>query len=117
MIIASDKSTNHKELMVMKKALLVIDIQNDYFPEGSHPLWNTEEALNRIVTAIENAQNHDIAVIHIQHVADNSSGIAPFLDKGTEGVKIHNSIVAEVPDAPFLLSDYMNCRLRNGTNL
>jgi nicotinamidase-related amidase len=32
----------------MSKALLVIDVQNDYFPEGKFPLWNTHtiEVLN-----------------------------------------------------------------------
>ncbi|MDF5662807.1 cysteine hydrolase, partial [Vibrio parahaemolyticus] len=28
-----------------QKALLVIDLQNDYFTEGKFPLWNTESTL------------------------------------------------------------------------
>ena len=28
-----------------KRALIVIDLQNDYFPGGLFPLWNTEETL------------------------------------------------------------------------
>lgn len=30
-----------------KTALLVIDIQNDYFPDGKFPLWNTDKILIR----------------------------------------------------------------------
>lgn len=90
----------------MKKALLVIDIQNDYFPGGSYPLWNTEETLNRIVTAIENAQRDNITVIHIQHIADSSLGIAPFFNKGTEGVNIHKKILAAAPDAPVVIKKH-----------
>jgi len=29
----------------MTKALLVIDLQNDYFPGGKFPLWNAEAVL------------------------------------------------------------------------
>ena len=37
----------------MTKALLVIDLQNDYFPGGKFPLWNTEAVLQNIERAIE----------------------------------------------------------------
>ena len=30
----------------MSKALLLIDLQNDYFPGGAFSLWNTEETLS-----------------------------------------------------------------------
>ncbi len=56
--------------------------------------------------------NLDIAVMHIQHVADSSSGIATILNRGTEGVKIHNSIVAAAPDAPVVIKNYAERSLR-----
>ena len=40
----------------MKKALLVIDLQNDYFPGGSFELWNTSVVLENTLKAIEKAQ-------------------------------------------------------------
>lgn len=73
----------------MKKALLVIDVQNDYFPEGKFPLWNTEEVLNKVEKAIEKAKSKDIPVILVQHVIENG----PFFNRGTEGVKIHPRIL------------------------
>lgn len=32
----------------MTKALLVIDLQNDYFPGGKFPLWNMDVILENI---------------------------------------------------------------------
>ena len=39
-----------------KRALIVIDLQNDYFPGGLFPLWNTEETLRNILAAIGKAR-------------------------------------------------------------
>jgi nicotinamidase-related amidase len=82
-----------------KPALIVIDLQNDYFPEGKFPLWNTESTLVNIETAIAKAQAKQIPVIHVQHVADASKGIAPFFNEGTTGVEIHPRILAAAPDS------------------
>ena len=57
----------------MSKALLVIDLQNDYFSEGQFPLWNTEQTLANIEQAIATAQTQNIPVILIQHIADSVS--------------------------------------------
>lgn len=69
----------------MKKALLIIDLQNDYFSGGKFPLWNTDKTLENVVKAIEKANSKGIPVIHIQHIADPKAGIAPFFNEGTEG--------------------------------
>lgn len=90
----------------MKKALLVIDLQNDYFPGGLFPLWNTEETLERIEKAIELANNKGIQVIHIQHVADPKVGIAPFFNEGTHGVEIHERILKAATNAPVVVKHY-----------
>ena len=81
-----------------KQALIVIDLQNDYFPEGKFPLWNTESTLVNVETAIAKAQAKKIPVIHVQHVADASKGIAPFFNEGTTGVEIHPRILAAAPN-------------------
>ena len=76
----------------MKKVLLLIDLQNDYFPGGQFPLGNTETTLSNIKAVINAAQTKGIAVIHIQHIADPKMGIAPFFNQGTEGAAIHSQI-------------------------
>ncbi len=57
------------------KALLVIDLQNDYFPGGKFPLWNAEAVLGNIEQAIGMAAAQGIPVVVVQHVA---KGPAPF---------------------------------------
>ena len=88
----------------MKKALLVIDLQNDYFPGGKFPLWNTYAILQNIERAIAKANAQGIPVIHIQHVA--KQGMAPFFNEGTPGADIHPSILAAAPKAPVVVKEF-----------
>lgn len=99
----------------MKKALLLIDIQNDYFSGGKFPLWNTEATLDTIVSAIKAAQAKGVAVIHVQHVANPAAGIAPFFNQGTEGVAIHPRVLEAAPDAPVVVKEFADSFYR--TNL
>jgi len=88
------------------KALIMIDLQNDYFPGGLFPLWNTEAVLQNIETAIVGARAKGIPVIHVQHVADSKTGIAPFFNEGTTGFELHPRILAAAPDAPVVVKHY-----------
>ena len=90
----------------MKKALLVIDLQNDYFPEGKFPLWNVEVTLSNIEKAIHSANEKSIPIIHIQHVANPEMGISPFFNQETEGAAIHPRILAAAPDAPVVVKEF-----------
>ena len=90
----------------MTKALLVIDLQNDYFPGGKFPLWNTEAVLQNIERAIEKANAQGIPVIHIQHIANSKLGIAPFFNEGTVGADIHPRILAAAPNAPIVVKEF-----------
>lgn len=90
----------------MSQALLVIDIQNDYFPKGAFPLWNTAGTLDNIEQAIHKAQAQQIPVILIQHIADKTRGLSPFFNEGTEGVAIHPRILAVAPKAPIVIKHF-----------
>lgn len=90
----------------MSKALLVIDLQNDYFTDGAFPLWNPEGTAERIEAAIGAAQDKGVHVVHIQHVADPAQGISPFFNEGTEGVKIHDKVLAAAPSAPVVKKSF-----------
>ncbi len=90
----------------MKRALLLIDLQNDYFPGGLFPLWDTERTLPALVGAIERARTAGIEVIHIQHIANPEAGIAPFFNKDTPGAAIHPIILSAAPDAPIVVKEY-----------
>lgn len=90
----------------MSKALIVIDLQNDYFPDGKFPQWHPEETLANVERAIEQARAKGVPVIHVQHIADASRGIAPFFNAGTPGVEIHPRILAAAPDAPVVVKHF-----------
>jgi nicotinamidase-related amidase len=88
------------------KALLVIDVQNDYFPDGKFPLWNTDVVLENIERAMGKANAKNIPVVIIQHIANSEMGIAPFFNKGTEGAGIHPHTHAAAPNAPVVVKEF-----------
>lgn len=83
-----------------KTALLVIDLQNDYFERGAFPLWEAEATAARVGDAIRRARAAGIEVILVQHVA---KATAPFFNAGTPGAEIHPAIRAAAPDAPVVV--------------
>lgn len=84
----------------MTRCLLIIDIQNDYFPGGKLPLWQAEETETRIVQAIQTARAQGDKVILVQHVSTSASGL---FAKDSEGVAIRPAIVAAAGDAPVVI--------------
>ena len=58
----------------MNRTLLVIDIQNDYFPGGLLPLWQAEETEARIVAAIHAARARGDGIVLVQHVSTAPAG-------------------------------------------
>ena len=89
-----------------QKALIVIDLQNDYFPEGKFPLWNTEQTLANIEAAISKAHEQNIPVIIVQHIANSEMGIAPFFNKDSSGAEIHPRIVQAAPEARVIIKEF-----------
>ena len=81
-------------------ALIVIDVQNDYFPTGAYPLHDTQAVLERTVQAVRSAQAQGLPVVLVQHVA---KGPSPFFNADTEGVQIHPLLRAAAPDAPVVV--------------
>jgi nicotinamidase-related amidase len=88
----------------MTQALLVIDLQNDYFPGGKFPLWHTDAVLVNIEQAVRAARAKGIPVILIQHIA--KQGPAPFFNQGTTGARIHPRLLAAAPDAPIIVKEH-----------
>ena len=76
----------------MTTALLVIDVQNDYFPSGAFPLWNPEATLEATVAAIGRARSRGEPVIFIRHEAATVD--SPVFRPGTPGAEIHSRIIA-----------------------
>ena len=96
----------------MGKALLVIDIQNDYFPGGGHPLVEPEAAADSAARVLESFRSSGDPVIHLKHVWDEPE--ATYMRPGTDGGEIHPS-VAPADGEPVIEKDAPNGFL--GTDL
>lgn len=76
--------------MEIKTALLLIDIQNDYFEGGMNPLEGSLEAGLNAQKLLSHFRKHSLPVIHIRHIS-NRPGSTFFLPD-TEGADIHQCV-------------------------
>ncbi|MEO6808336.1 MAG: isochorismatase family protein, partial [Isosphaeraceae bacterium] len=51
----------------MKRALLVIDVQNEYFPEGALPVTHPSGHLENVLRVMDAAQGAGVPIVVIQH--------------------------------------------------
>lgn len=70
-----------------ERALLIIDIQNDYFPGGKMALEGAEAAAENAALALEQFRRLGSPVYHVQHLSIRPG--ATFFIPGTTGVEIH----------------------------
>jgi nicotinamidase-related amidase len=69
------------------QALILVDIQNDYFPGGKNPLVGADVAVTMAKKVLDKAREKHEPIIHIQHISLRSS--ATFFLPGTPGADIH----------------------------
>jgi nicotinamidase-related amidase len=74
----------------MKTALLIIDIQNDYFDKGTNPLTGSDKASENARLILDRFRKENLSVIHIQHIATRPS--ATFFLPETKGAEIHENV-------------------------
>ncbi|MGN7396554.1 cysteine hydrolase family protein [Peribacillus frigoritolerans] len=76
----------------MSTALIIVDIQNDYFPNGKMELSNPEKAAANAAKVLEwFRQNNKDNIFHVQHIASDS-GLGFFLPN-TDGVKLNEAVL------------------------
>lgn len=73
------------------EALLVIDVQKDYFRGGKMELAGSIEAAERICTLVSLFRKKGSPVIHVQHISVRPG--ASFFAPGTEGVEFHERVL------------------------
>ena len=78
----------------MKRALLVIDVQNEYFT-GKIPVTHPAGSLKNILQIMDFARSRDIPVVVVQHSAP-PDGIV--FAKGSEGWNLHPEIACRHHD-------------------
>ncbi len=92
----------------MAEALVVIDIQNEYFPGGALPLPDADGAARRAADAIEAARAAGIPVIHIRHEEPSSD---QFFVPGSRGAET-NDTVAPAEGEAVIVKNYPNSFLQ-----
>ncbi|UOQ90389.1 cysteine hydrolase [Agromyces endophyticus] len=89
----------------MTHALLIIDIQQDYFAGGRHPLVGPDEAAAAAARLLAAWRERGEPVVHVQHVWDSPD--AEFFQPGTPGIEIH-PLVAPQADEPVVTKEHPN---------
>lgn len=74
----------------MNTALLLIDIQNDYFPNGRMPLERSTEASQKAQEVLQAFRAKQFPVIHVQHISTRPDAVH-FLPC-TKGVEFHPNV-------------------------
>jgi len=73
-----------------ERALLIIDIQNDYFPGGRMELEGSDAAAANAARAIKAFRDQKLPVIHVRHLSTRPG--ATFFLPGTKGADIHDAV-------------------------
>ncbi|KJR97259.1 MAG: isochorismatase [Desulfobulbaceae bacterium BRH_c16a] len=79
--------------MKYSPALLLIDIQNDYFPGGKMELAGAEEAARQAGAVLQCCREKRLPIVHIAHEAVQAG--AGFFLPGTHGRKIHQLVLPD----------------------
>ena len=89
----------------MKEALIIIDVQNDYFENGKMELKNPLKALENIKRLLAKFRNEKKEIIFIKHIAIREE--AGFFLKDTYGSEIHEAIMP-LASEKIVLKNYPN---------
>jgi nicotinamidase-related amidase len=89
----------------MTKALVLVDIQNDYFPGGKMELVETQRFIKNAADLLTQCRQKTIPVIHIQHISTRPG--ATFFLPQTAGIE-HHPAVAPLPGEAVIQKNYSN---------
>ncbi len=81
----------------MKQGLVLVDIQNDYFPDGAMELVQMDKATQNATQVLEYFRKKQMPVFHIQHISNSPD--ATFFLPNTSGVKTHDSVAPQKGEA------------------
>jgi nicotinamidase-related amidase len=71
-------------------ALLIIDIQNDYFPGGAMALEGADAAGGKAGSVLKNFRERQLPIIHVRHLSVRPG--STFFLPGTKGAEIHAAV-------------------------
>ena len=82
------------------KALILVDIQNDYFEGGRWTLSKMDEASENAARVLAHARDAGMMIVHIHH--EIPSDDAPFFRPGSKGAEIHPSVAPKAGEEVIL---------------
>jgi len=74
----------------MTQGLIIVDVQNDYFPGGSMELVAMDQAAANCRALLDDFRRRGAPLFHVQHLANREG--ATFFVPGTPGAEIHDSM-------------------------
>ena len=83
----------------MTIALLLVDIQKDYFPGGAMEVVGATAGSTQAAALLAAFRNKSLPVIHIQHIATRPG--ATFFLPNTAGAEIHESVLPQAGEPLF----------------
>lgn len=94
----------------MTTALIIVDIQNDYFKDGKMELVKPDQAASNAAKVLAwFRENNKENIFHVQHIAaDPAMG---FFLPDTDGAEIHESVQPE-EDEPVIVKHFPNSFLQ-----
>lgn len=95
----------------MNTGLLLIDLQNDYFPGGKNPLVGSPAAVEKAARLLAGFRGLGWPVIHVQHLSTRPG--ASFFIPGSLGVDIHPAVQPR-PGESVIQKNYPNCFRQTG---
>ena len=90
---------------MMTTALLLIDIQNDYFDGGKCPLVGMDAAAKHSADLLDAFRKSSLPVIHVRHEFPGTD--APFFTAGSEGASIY-PLLAPAQGEPVVVKNQIN---------
>ena len=88
-----------------KMALIIIDLQNDYFPGGKMELDGIEATTTNAAKLLKCFRSKGLSVVHVRHEFPTDD--APFFLPGSDGARIHAS-VQDIEGEPVVLKHQIN---------
>lgn len=90
---------------MINQLLLLIDIQNDYFPGGNMELHQMEAAATKASQLLKLFRKKNWPVVHVQHLSTRPN--ASFFIPGSTGAEIHPSVLP-LKDEPVVQKNFPN---------
>lgn len=85
----------------MSKAIIIIDVQNDYFAGGIYPQFEADSVLLPTKKAIEVAKENGWIIVFVKHESEQG-----FLVKGTSGADIHPELTPYLDNAVTVIKTH-----------